>query len=61
MNNIQVLRQKKGLSQAELAQRVGVGPSAVSKWESGGIYPKSTLLPKIADILDCKIDEIFGR
>lgn len=61
MNNIQDLRQRKGLSQAELAQRVGVDPSAVSKWESAGIYPKSTLLPKIADALDCKIDEIFGR
>ena len=33
---IRRLRQEKGLTQRELAQRIGVGDKAVSKWERGG-------------------------
>lgn len=34
-NRIQYLRKTKGLSQEELADKVGVSRQAVSKWESG--------------------------
>lgn len=35
-DRIQYLRKTKGLSQEELAKKVGVSRQAVSKWESGG-------------------------
>lgn len=35
-DRIQYLRKTKGLSQEELANKVGVSRQAVSKWESGG-------------------------
>lgn len=35
-DRIQQLRKKKGISQEELADRIGVSRQAVSKWESGG-------------------------
>ena len=34
-DRIQQLRKKKGISQEELADRIGISRQAVSKWESG--------------------------
>lgn len=35
-DRIQQLRKRKGISQEELADRIGISRQAVSKWESGG-------------------------
>ena len=35
---ISVLRKKMGLSQADLAEKLGISAQAVSKWESGGSH-----------------------
>lgn len=59
MKQIQRLRVEQGMSQAILAEALGVDSSTVAKWESGGIYPRAQLLPKLAQILDCTIDELF--
>ena len=50
-----------GLTQVQLAERVGVNQSAVAQWECGRATPKGELLPKLADILGCTIDALFGR
>ncbi len=55
------LRKKKGLTQIETARLLGVGQSSVSMWEKGESTPRADLLPKIADVLGCTIDELFGR
>ncbi len=47
------------MSQAALAESLGVDNSTVAKWESGGVYPRAQLLPQIARILGCTIDELF--
>ncbi len=47
----QIIRNKRlaaGLTQEELAQKVGVSAPAVSKWEKGTSYPDITLLPVLA-------------
>jgi len=59
INNIKVLREKQGLSQAALAARLGVCQQAVAKWESPGCYPAASKLPEIAKALGCTIDELF--
>ena len=38
-DRIQQLRKRKGISQEELADRIGVSRQAVSKWESGQTSP----------------------
>ena len=59
--NILKYRKKSGLSQDELAQKVGVTFQAVSKWENAKAAPDITFLPIMADIFGCYIDELFGR
>ncbi len=54
------MRMAKNLKQSELADMVGVSAQAVSKWESLKCYPDLELLPKIAEIFGCSIDELFG-
>ena len=57
---IRELRQARGLSQARLAEDVGVSKPAVCKWETGVSVPRTELLPLLARVLDCSIDELFG-
>lgn len=54
------IRKEKGITQEQLADKVGVSPQAVSKWEISS-YPDPQLLPAIADFLGVTIDELFGR
>ena len=59
--NILKYRKKNGLSQDELAQKLGVTFQAVSKWENAKAAPDITFLPIMADIFGCYIDELFSR
>lgn len=60
MKQIQKIRMRRGMSQAALAEAIGVDSSTVAKWESGGVYPRAQLLPQLAEILSCTIDELFA-
>lgn len=48
------------MTQAELAARLCVDPSSVAKWETEKAYPRADMLPKIASILGCTIDELYA-
>ena len=61
MEKIKAYRKQCGMSQAELANRVGVERSAVAKWESGKSLPQAAHLVKLAEIFGCSVDEILGR
>ena len=54
-------RKKQGLTQEELAKELGVTNQSVSKWESAQCCPDISLIPKLADIFEISIDELFGR
>lgn len=59
-NNIRVLRQRKGLTQEQVASNLGVTYQAVSKWETGANTPDISLLPALATLFDVSIDTLFS-
>ena len=59
--NIQKYRKKCGLTQEELAKKLGVTFQAVSKWENAKTAPDIFFLPEMADLFGCSIDELFSR
>ena len=50
----------KQLTQAQLAERIGVSQPCVAQWETGKTVPETTLLPRLAFCLDCSIDDLFS-
>lgn len=59
MNNLKIIRERKQMSQHELAKAVGVSQGAISQWETGESNPRAEMLPKLANILGCTIDELM--
>ena len=55
-NNISALRKKKGITQEELANELGVSAQAVSKWENNSSCPDVSLLTEIADYFGVSVD-----
>ena len=60
-DNIGFYRKKHGLTQEDLAKALGVTNQSVSKWESSQCCPDISLIPKLADIFNISIDELFGK
>lgn len=57
--NIQFRRKKLGLTQEELAERIGIGQQSLSRMERGGIAPKFERLQDFAAVLNCSVAELF--
>ena len=56
---IRALRFKAGLTQEQLAEKLGVGPQAVSKWENAAAMPDITALPVLAEVFGVTVDDLF--
>jgi DNA-binding XRE family transcriptional regulator/desulfoferrodoxin (superoxide reductase-like protein) len=56
---IKNLREKKGLTQVQLADLLGVGSKAVSKWETGKGLPDITLIEPLAKALGVSVSELM--
>jgi len=57
--NLSSLRKGNGYSQEKLAQMLSISSQAISKWENGRSLPETSLLPVLAQIFGCTIDEII--
>ena len=58
---IATYRKNMNITQEALACQLGISNQAVSKWETEQSYPDVELLPKIADIFNVTLDELFDR
>ena len=56
---LQELRKSKGLTQEELAEKLFVSRTAISKWESGRGYPSIDSLKEIARFFSVTIDDLI--
>lgn len=58
---LKAFRERKGLSQSDVANVLGVSRSTVAMWETSGSCPRSKNLTQLADMFGCTIDELYGR
>lgn len=60
-DNIRVFREKKGFSQADLAERIGLQRQNICSFEKGVKVPTVEKLVAIADVFHCSTDTLLGR
>ena len=53
------LRKEKGMTQLELAEKMGVTDKAVSKWERDISCPDINTIPKLAELFGISVDELM--
>ena len=54
--NIQKLRQEKGMTQLELAEKLNYSDKSISKWERGESLPDVVVLKAVADLFEVTLD-----
>ena len=58
--NLKFRRKAAGLTQKQLAEKLGYTEKSVSKWESGESVTPSIVLPKLSALLRVSIDELLS-
>ncbi|MEG2937549.1 MAG: helix-turn-helix transcriptional regulator [Vagococcus sp.] len=61
MNRIHELRKEAGLTQVELAKKIGVSDASINKYEKGIMLPKIDKLEKMADLFKVSTDYLTGK
>lgn len=56
---IMEFRNKNNLTQGEFGDLLGVSAQAISKWEREVCYPDITILPELAEVLGCTVNDFF--
>lgn len=59
--SIKEQREKLGLSQTMVANKINTSHQNISRWESGKILPSIDFCVKLADLYDISLDELVGR
>ena len=58
-DKIKTYRAQHGLTQQDFGEILNVSPQAISKWERCECYPDITILPELAAILCCSVNDFF--
>ncbi len=59
LNNLEEFRRSKGLTQQELSIAAEVSRKSINAIENGIYIPSTVLALKIANTLDCKVEDLF--
>lgn len=57
--SLKAWRANKGLTQSEVADKIGITKDTLSSWERYKTFPDFIALKKLCEIYDCKLDDIF--
>ena len=52
-------RKRAGLLQRQVAEALGVSMGTVAMWDTGRNKPRADMLPKIAKLYNCTVDELL--
>ena len=58
---IKAYRKENKLTQKEFGKLIGVSAQAVYKWEQSVCFPDITILPNLARVLGCTVDDFFEK
>lgn len=56
---LKYLRVNSGLTQREVAERIGIDQSAVALWETGKTAPRASILIKLSELYHCTVDDLL--
>lgn len=59
MNKIKVFRKKCNMNQSDLAKKLNLSRTTITKWETGKTYPRIQMLLKIAKILKYTVQDLL--
>ena len=57
--SVRVRREALGLSQADVADKLGVGQQAVSQWEAGQSLPRPSRIAQLAVVLEVDVEQLW--
>ena len=58
-DNLQFYRNRKQMTQEQLAEKMGVSRQTISKWEAGTTYPEMEKLLLLCDLFSCSMDTLM--
>lgn len=58
--NLKIFRERKGLTQENVAEALNIVRQTVSKWEKGISVPDADMLIRLAEVLDVSVSELIG-
>lgn len=56
---ISTLRKEKGMTQKDIADKLGITDKAVSKWERDIAFPDTATIPRLAEVLGVSVEELL--
>lgn len=57
--NLRKMRERCGITQTELARRLGIRQNTITQWESGRRSPRVSEIARLADAVECTLDELL--